>query len=237
MAVSDELEKKIKSYQPTQVAKDAAAQTRFLLVAGPAGSGKNSVIKELLKSDDYVYIVSHTTRQPRPNEEHGRNYYFVDEATMATMVDEKQLVEAETIYGEYVSGTSISAVREVKDSGKIGVTDIDVAGAETYMKLNPNTRAVFILPPSYDEWVRRLAQRGSGESQDEIKRRLENAQIWLEQALASGYWHFVINTDLKKAVDDIKAFAGSPKAELPEGDTRVEHAWHVLGELKKQLNS
>jgi guanylate kinase len=105
------------------------------------------------------------------------------------------------------------------------------------MKLNPNTRAVFILPPSYEEWVRRLAQRGSGESQDEIKRRLENAQVWLEKALASGYWHFVINTDLKKAVDDITAFASSPKAELPAGDTRVEHAWHVLGELKKQLNS
>lgn len=237
MALSDQLKHKIDTFEPSQAAYDLVSQTKLLLIAGPTGSGKSSVIKKLLNLGNYQYMVSHTTRPPRPGEVNGENYYFIDEATMNSMLDEHQLVEVEAVYGEHASGMSVSAVRDAKDSGKIAVTDIDVTGAKVYMKLNPNSKAVFILPPSYDEWVDRLSKRGGGVSQETIRARLRNAQSWLEQALTDGYWHFTINSNLDKAVDDIDSYANSSPAEHGGDETLLEHAWHVLGELKRQLTS
>lgn len=238
MALSDQLKHKIDSFQPSQAAEDLVSQTKLLLIAGPTGSGKSSVIKKLLNLGNYQYMVSHTTRQPRPGEVNGENYYFVDEATIGSMLDEGQLVEVEAVYNEHASGMSVAAIKDAKDSGKIAVTDIDVTGAKAYMKLNPDLKAVFILPPSYDEWVDRLSKRGGGVSQETIRSRLRNAQSWLEQALTDGYWHFTINNNLDKAVADIDSYANSSTAEHSGGDDALlEHAWHVLGELKRQLNS
>ncbi|HEX9679537.1 MAG TPA: hypothetical protein VGA08_02875 [Candidatus Saccharimonadales bacterium] len=236
--LSDELIRKAKEYLPTDTARQVTSGTKLLLVAGPAGSGKDAIIKELVKDPSYTYIVSHTTRQPRTGEVNGRDYYFIGLKEMEKMIDEQRFVEAEAIYGEYISATSLAELKRIQEEGSIGVTDIDVYGVKTYIDLNSNTKAVFILPPSYEEWMRRLAERGSGEDQEALHRRLEDAQTWLEKALSAGYFRFVINTDIKQASADVRDYAESDRIQQGGADdTRLEHAWHVLGELKQQLNS
>lgn len=237
MDLSAELKSRIASYKAGKSAEEIAAQSRFLLIAGPSGSGKDTVIKEILKNDRYEFIVSHTTRPPRSGEINGKDYYFIDWQTAEEMIDDRRFLEVKVVYEDYMFGTSIAELNRIRELGKIGITDIDVAGARVYVELNPETKAVFILPPSYDEWLSRLAKRGSGESQQDIQKRLQDGQRWLEQALADGFWHFVINSHLEKAVADIKDYALKPKSAQPNQDERVEHAWHVLGELKKQLSS
>jgi len=238
MPISAELEAVIKSYQPTEDGKKLAAESRLLLIAGAAGSGKDSIIKELLQTGDYEFMVSHTTRPARPDETNGQDYYFIDWPTAESMVKAKRFLEVGLVYDDHLFGTSLAELRRIKNSGKIAVTDIDVDGAQAYYDLNPRVKAVFILPPSYEEWIRRLAERDGNKDQAAIRRRLSDAHAWLEQALKAGYFRFVIHTDLNQAVADVKAYAEND-AVLPGGadDTRLEHAWHVLGELKRQLNS
>lgn len=228
---------KIKNYHPPEAAEKLVRETRLLLIAGPAGSGKDTIIKQLIATGEYEYIISHTTRQPREGEENAKDYYFVDLPTAESMVNERRFLEVRVVYDGRLFGTSMAEIQRVHDSGKIGVTDIDVAGADEYFKLSNNVKTIFVLPPSYDEWVHRLATRGSGEDADAIKRRLEDANRWLEQALQSGHFHFVINSDLDKAVADTREFAENPNYEEAKDETKVEHAWHVLGELKRNLNT
>ena len=228
---------KIKDYHPPEAAEKLVRETRLLLIAGPAGSGKDPIIKQLIATGEYEYIISHTTRHPREGEENAKDYYFVDLPTAESMVDERRFLEARVVYDSHLFGTSMAEIQRVHDSGKIGVTDIDVAGADKYVKLGNNVKTIFVLPPSYDEWVHRLASRDSGEDADAIKRRLEDANRWLEQALKSGHFHFVINSDLDKAVAEVRELAENPNYEKAQDETKVEHAWHVLGELKRNLNT
>jgi guanylate kinase len=234
-AVPELLKQKIRSYKMPSVVETLVRETRLLLVAGTAGSGKNAVINELTKGKGYRYIVSHTTREPRSGEKNGESYYFVDESTIMEMIDSQRFVEVKLVHEKSVYGTSIEELQKVHDQGLIGVTDIDVQGVQEYVHVNPDTRAVFLLPPSHDEWMRRLAARGE-QDQDELQRRLASAETELEHALESGHFHFVINTDLDKAVEDIRRFAENHET-AGDDDVRVEHAWHVLGELKQELSS
>jgi guanylate kinase len=152
------------------------------------------------------------------------------------MINDRRFVEVKIVHETNIYGTSVAEIQRIHDADKIAVTDIDVQGVVEYVALNPQAKAVFLLPPSFDEWMRRLSERG-GLDQDELKLRLETAQDELEHALKAGHFHFVINADLDKAVADIRTYAEDPNFE-PKGDeTRVEHAWHVLGELKQNLNT
>jgi guanylate kinase len=209
-------------------------------MAGTAGSGKNAIIEKLLKTGQYDRIVSHTTRPPRSNdgkmEKSGREYHFIDPATAEAMIDDRRFVEVKVVHGRHLYGTSLAEIQRIHDIGKIGVTDIDVQGVLEYVSLNPQVKAVFLLAPSFDEWMRRLGDRG-GLDQDELKIRLETAQEELEHALKAGHFHFIINADLDKAVADARAYAEDPGFEVKDEETKVEHAWHVLGELKHNLNT
>lgn len=236
----EQVKSKVETYQASEKSRQLVLQTPLLLVAGTAGSGKDTIIQKLLETDKYEYIISHTTREPRKNagvsEKSSDHYYFVDWQTMSQMLEEQRFIEAKTIHQNNVYGTSVNEIQKIKDSGKIGVTDIDVQGVNEYIKLNHDIKAVFLLPPSHDEWMHRLAIRGS-QDQDELRIRLESAEIELEHALKVGYFHFVINASLDKAVSDIRAFAEDDNFQGGDDSTRVEHAWHVLGELKSDLNS
>jgi guanylate kinase len=234
------LAEKISKYKSPESAQTLVRETKLLMMAGTAGSGKNAIMAKLLSTKLYERIVSHTTRQPRINdgrmEETGVDFHFIDQATIEPMVDDNRFVEVKIVHKRNIYGTSLAEIQRIHDAGKIGVTDIDVQGVAEYVKLNPQIKAVFLLPPSFDEWMHRLAQRGEMD-QDEIKIRLETAQLELEHALKAGHFHFVINADLEKAVDDVRQYAEDPNYELKNDETKVEHAWHVLGELKHNLNT
>lgn len=238
--IAELLANKVKNYRPPDSVAELVGETKLLLMAGTAGSGKNAIMEKLIDTGLYERIVSHTTRAPRTNdgrmEQTGREFHFIDQATIEPMIDDKRFVEVKVVHNRYIYGTSVAEIQQIHDADKIGVTDIDVQGVLEYVTLNPQVKAVFLLPPSFDEWMRRLAQRGTMD-QDEMKIRLETAQAELEHAIKAGHFHFIINTDLDKAVSDVRAFTEDPNYE-PKGDeTKVEHAWHVLGELKHNLNT
>lgn len=234
------LARKIEDYHPPDSVFELVSETRLLLLAGTAGSGKSAILEKLLDTELYERIVSHTTRAPRSNdgrmEQTGREFHFIDQDTIKAMINEQRFVEVKVIHKHHIYGTSVAEIQRIHDAQKIGVTDIDVPGVGDYIQLNPQVKAVFLLPPSFDEWMRRLSKRGTMD-QDEIKIRLETAQTELEHAIKAGHFHFVINADLDKAVADIREFCEDPNY-APKGDeTKVEHAWHVLGELKQNLNT
>ena len=233
MALSGEVKTKIDGYQPSDQAKQLVSQTPILLLAGPAGSGKSAVIKELLKNDSFTHIVSHTTRAPRGGEVDGQDYHFISESDLSQMLDEGKFIEVEAIYDEYASGTSVDEIQRIKDSGRTGMTAIEISGVKSYKELNPNTKTVFLLPPDYESWVERLSQRGEG--QDAIRKMLTEAQGWIEEAIKSGYIKFIVNDDLTKAADEVTDYVLGKEGE--DDDEAVEHAWSLLGELKRQLNS
>lgn len=234
------LTEKVKQYQPSDSAIKLVRETKILLIAGTAGSGKNTITRQLLDTGLYEKIISHTTRLPRKNhgklEEHGDDYHFIDLSTAKAMADERRFIEIKVVHNVHFYGTSTAEIQRIHDAKKIGVTDIDVKGVQEYVQISPDVKAVFLLPPSFDEWMRRLAVRG-GIDQDELRVRLETAQDELEHALEAGHFHFVINADLDKAVEDVREYAENPNFVLTHDATKMEHAWHVLGELKRNLNS
>lgn len=238
--VAASVAEKIKKYQAPDKAAELVRETKLLMMAGTAGSGKNAIMSKLLATGLYERIVSHTTRAPRVNdgrmEETGVDFHFIDQSTLEPMIDERRFVEVKIVHKRNVYGTSLAEIQRIHDADRIGVTDIDVQGVAEYVKLSPQVKSVFLLPPSFDEWMRRLSERGEMD-QDEMKIRLETAQVELEHALKAGHFHFVINADLDKAVADCRSYAEDPNFEPAGDETRVEHAWHVLGELKHNLNT
>ena len=233
MAISGDLKTKINGYQPSEQAKQLVSQTSILLIAGPTGSGKSAVVEELLKSEDFTHIVSHTTRAPREGEIDGQAYHFISQSDLSDMLDKHMFVEVEVIYDEYASGTSIEELQRIKNSGKTGVTAIEISGVKTYRALNAKTKNVFLLPPTYEAWVERLSQRGEG--QDATRKMLTEAQTWIEEAIKSGYFRFMVNQELSKTVSAVREYADGSADTDDEGAT--EQAWNLLGELKRQLNS
>lgn len=233
--ISSQLKQKVATYEPPENAKRLVREVPLLLVAGTAGSGKNSLIEKLLETGKYRPIISHTTRQPRPQEQSGAQYFFIDVNEMEEMIEARRFVEVKLIHQTQISGTSIEEVQKLKGGEVIGVTDIDVQGVAEYAAIRPDIRAVFLLPPSHDEWMRRLATRGN-QDQDELQLRLESAERELEHALEAGNFHFIINTQLDKAAQEVMSFAEDYET-AGDDDVRVEHAWHVLGELKQELSS
>jgi guanylate kinase len=228
------LSDKIANYRPTEAAIELVRTTKLLFVAGTSGSGKNTIIDRLLQKPQFSYLVSHTTRRPRTNEKNGKNYFFIDQETATAMIEEQRFVEVKIVHEKSIYGTSVEEVQRVKEEDKIGVTDIDVQGVAELVTFNPDIRAAFLLPPSHDEWMRRLAYRGH-QDQDALQIRLQTAERELEHALKAGHFHFIINADLAKATAEVEELATI--YDLPPNDQQVEHAWHVLGELKRDLDS
>lgn len=238
--VAQRIAEKIKNYKPTNATIELVRETKLLLLAGTAGAGKDTILRELLSTGLYERIITHTTRAPRQHdgrmEEHGNDYHFIDLATMERMIDGRRFVEIKLLHRTYFSGTSTAEIQQIHDANKVGAGRVDVQGVQEFVRINSDIKTVFLLPPSYDEWMRRLAARGAMD-QDEMKQRLLTAQGELEHALEVGHFHFVINADLDKAVADVRAYAEDPNFEPKDDETKVEHAWHVLGELKRNLNS
>ena len=234
------LDRAVKGYKPPEKAAELVKSCRLFLIAGTAGSGKNSVIEKLLKLGGYRFIVSHTTRRPRVfagnKREPEDQYHFTDVSEMERMVREKCFFEVKVVHGIHVYGTSLAELEKVRDSGLIGTTDIDVQGVAEYVKIKPNTKAVFLLPPNYDEWIMRLTKRGNMPP-DELKRRLFSAQQELEAAIVEGYFKFIVNADLDTTVREADSVAKNQDRQTGGDEGGIEHAWRVLGELKRELSS
>ncbi len=174
----------------------------LIVVAAPSGAGKSSLVKALLELDSKVQpSVSHTTRAPRGQEKHGREYFFVSDAEFDTMVAADAFFEWALVHGcRY--GTSRKAIEERIAQGADVILEIDFQGAIQIKRVFANAVLVFILPPSWEELRSRLERRGE-DAQDVIELRLKNAAV--EMAQAAKFDFVIINELFDRAVFDLKA--------------------------------
>ncbi len=181
----------------------------IIVLSGPSGSGKSTLIKEMVKDiGPYYFSISTTTRAPREGEVHGRDYYFVDKESFKEDIKEELFLEYAVVHENYY-GTSLRPVEEALAEGKLVVFDIDVQGHESIKKRLPDiTTSVFITTPTYDELERRLRSRDT-DSNEVIEKRLKMAK---EEITRIGEFDYIIvNDDLEKAVQEIKAVAMTSK--------------------------
>ena len=215
-----DFEEVLSSYRVSDRAIKATQGLKLILLLAPTSAGKNTLIRHLVKADRYYNIVSDTTRPPRKNngviEQNGREYWFRTEEEMLADLKSGELLEAEIIHHQQVSGISIRELEKAQRQGKIAITDTDPKGVRNILKIKPDTIVIVLLPPSFEEWQRRLATRGEMDP-SEIKRRLETARQVFKEALDNDY-NFVISDDVAdsaKILDRIAA--GGPNSHQDRG--------------------
>ena len=180
----------------------------LLVISGPSGTGKGTLIERLMKEDPtLVFSVSATTRAPRPGEIDGVHYHFVTNERYDELVAENAFVEYANVHGNRY-GTLRSEVYERLERGENVVLDIDVQGALNVIASEKEKVSIFILPPSMKVLRERLTGRGT-ETQEAIDRRLNNA-IW-ELSQKDHYEYKVINDDLDEAVRTVQAIIEAEK--------------------------
>jgi guanylate kinase len=210
--LDETIKKLVASYRPGQKAIDLVSHAKLLLLVGISGAGKDTLKERLLELDEFYNFVSYTTRAPRTNhgvlEEDGVAYHFITKQTALAMLERGEYIEAKE-YAANVYGTSVDDLRLSIDSGKVAVNDIEVQGVDEYKRISGDVKAVFVLPPSYEEWQRRWAKRyeGGATNPDDIELRHATAKEELKLAIEKGYYEFVINDDLDASVNRVRELA------------------------------
>jgi guanylate kinase len=180
----------------------------LFVVAAPSGAGKSSLVSSLLEVDSHLVVaISHTTRKPRGQEQDGREYHFVDQATFRSMIERNQFFEWAEVHG-HLYGTSRGAIEDRITGGHDVVLEIDWQGALQIKKQFPGAILIFILPPSWGELLQRLQRRGE-DPPEVIAKRMENARLEVSQAR-----HFdfvIINALFETALFDLKAIVHSQR--------------------------
>jgi len=177
---------------------------RLVVVSGPSGVGKSSLLAEARKRTGARFSVSATTRRPRPGEVDGRDYHFVSAEKFREMIEADELLEWAEVFGRYY-GTPKQPVRQAVAAGETVVLDIDVQGARQVHEKMPEAAFVLVAPPSLDELERRLEGRGS-EGPDERAQRLRQARRELDAARECGFYEYtIVNDELDRAVEEMTA--------------------------------
>jgi guanylate kinase len=186
---------------------------RLIVLTGPSGVGKDTVLRELFALDPGLeYCVSYTTRAPRPGEIDGVSYFFVDEPAFRAMIDRGELFEWSTVYGE-LKGRTFETVNRAIASGKDTVIKIDVQGAEKVRtRIGDDGTYIFLLPPSLEALEQRLIERATDDPAS-LRKRQELAVA--ELALKDTYDHQVVNDDATRAAQQIEAIIAAARASAP----------------------
>jgi len=192
----------------------------LFVVAAPSGAGKSSLVKALMELDSHVQpSVSHTTRAPRGQEKHGREYFFVSDTEFDAMVQAHAFVEWAHVHNHRY-GTSKKAIEERMAQGADVVLEIDYQGALQIKQIFANAVTIFILPPSWEELRSRLERRGE-DSTDVIEVRLKNAAH--EMAHAQEFDFVIINELFDRAVFDLKTIVHAQRLKyLAQRRARIE---------------
>ena len=181
---------------------------KLLVLSGPSGVGKGTVLGELMnRRYDMYFSVSATTRQPREGEVDGVSYFFVSKERFEEMIRNNELLE----YAQFVSnsyGTPRAYVEQQLEKGMNVILDIEVQGARNIVKMIPDAVTVYMIPPSYEELERRLRGRGT-ETEEQIQGRLQTA---IDEAKAADFYRYiVVNDKLETAVNELDAIMTAEK--------------------------
>ncbi|MEE2056191.1 guanylate kinase [Rhodococcus artemisiae] len=195
-----------------QPVADSAPETRrgrLVVLAGPSAVGKSTVVRRLRTLiPDLLFSVSATTRDPRPGEVEGHDYYFVTRDAFDRMIDNGELLEWADIHGGLQrSGTPAAPVREALDAGRPVLVEVDLAGARAVRTAMPEATLAFLAPPSWEVLVERLTGRGT-ESDDVVARRLETART--ELAAKDEFDTVIVNDDVDRACAELVSLLVGP---------------------------
>ena len=191
----------------------------LFIVAAPSGAGKTTLVRHLLESDKQIGVsISHTTRRPRPGEENGREYHFVDVPSFLERIGQGEFLEWAEVHGNYY-GTSKRWIEDEMLAERDVLLEIDWQGAQQVRKVFPQAIGIFVLPPSMAILHDRLSERGT-DSEDVIARRIAAARD--EMRHVDEFDYVIINDTLQQAVGDLQAIVRA--ARLRYANQRQRHA-------------
>lgn len=192
---------------------------RLVVLAGPTAVGKGTVTAHIREHHpDVLLSVSATTRAPRPGEVDGEHYYFLSDDEFDAMVERSEFLEWATVHGAYRYGTPRPPIEQALASGRSVLLEIDLQGARQVREAMPEAVTVFLLPPTWEELVRRLVGRGT-ESGEEQARRLETAKV--ELAAQDEFTHRIVNADVGAAAREVVQLLDVP---APLSSARGAHS-------------
>lgn len=201
-----DVEKELSEYIPNPAGVALLEDTAVVLLVGITGAGKDTVRLEMLKTGKFHDLVTTVTRPPRLNngvlEQDGLEYYFISDERAQELLAAGEYVEVSSVHGR-IYGVTVSEVRKAHDDKKIALADIDVQGVAKYKRVSESVTAIFLVPPSYGEWQRRVRLRYPNEEAflEDWPNRRQSAIMELQRALAAPHYHFVINDNLDETVD------------------------------------
>ncbi len=188
-----------------------ANEGKLFVISGPSAAGKGTICKELVKHCDVDVSISMTTRSPRTSEEEGREYFFKTEDEFRKQIDEGNLLEYATVYGN-MYGTPKDMVLKKLATNRNVILEIDIQGGLQVRKSFPNSILIFVLPPSLEELRSRIVGRNT-EDETQIENRINKARS--EIALIGEYDYYVVNDDLEEAVRGIKGIIDAEAHRVP----------------------
>lgn len=222
---------------PNERARALLVDTPMVVMVGVSGAGRDTIINQLVERGEYYPLVTSTTRAPRVNngvmEQDGIEYNFLTTAQARERLAAGDYVEVSPVH-DHINGLLVDELERAHDSGKIAITDMDPQGAYKYHELSEHVIAIFVVPPNYEEWMSRNRLRYASEDAfvDAWPRRRESAIMELEMAIRDMFYHFVVNDELKHAVDACDDIAhGIPIDEDSRGRGRML-ANAILAELR-----
>ena len=173
---------------------------KLIILTGPSGVGKGTVVKEILDKDKNIWLsISATTRNPREGEKEGENYYFLSEEKFKEMIQKKLFLEWAQFAGHYY-GTPLFSVKEKIGEGFTVLLEIEVEGAKQIKDKFPDSVSIFLLPPNKEELERRIRNRGT-EKEDAINKRLLRAEY--EIAVSNEFDFALTNHDVNETAKGI----------------------------------
>lgn len=191
----------------------------LVVISAPSGCGKDTIVNEIVKEmgDEASVSVSMTTREMRPGEEEGVNYYYVSVDQFKKNIENGEMLEY-TRYGSNYYGTPVGPVKEKLREGKTVFLIIEVEGGENVKKIFPDCVKIFVIPPSMEVLSNRLRGRGT-DNEEAIATRLEIARTELQRAVE--YDYIVENDVLQDAVEDVKAIIKAEKLRINIMQTKL----------------
>ena len=164
---------------------------KLIILTGPSGVGKGTVVREILGKDKKIWLsISATTRDPRKGEREGENYYFLNQEKFKEMIDQNLFLEWAQFAGNYY-GTPLSSVNEKIEEGFTVLLEIEVEGAKQIKEKFPNALSIFLLPPDKEELEKRIRKRGT-EKEEAIQKRLSRANYEIS---ASNQFDFALTNN------------------------------------------